>query len=292
MKRILENNLICKYGIRLLFFIGFLFLFTPIGYASQQKSIGVLTFKNLSGQRGLEQLLSDSLMSELSKNPKLNVIDRDDLAALLNEQSLSRMGLLAKNNAAQMGRISGISYLVTGSISDSHITDQANTAANKKKINIMVFWKVLDTTSGSVVFADTINGSINKVRVKNKRGQKIWKATFNEYTKSAEDVSKKISDILDKNLNESPISVHIASIDGNIVYIDAGANKEVIPGQVFTVYKDGKAVCNPETGEVLGLQHKLVCQITITSVENKMSLGTVTSGEIRTLKIGDCATGQ
>ncbi len=292
MRKILENNRICLYSIRLLFFVGFLFLFTTIGYAAQQKSIGVLPFKNLSGQRGLEQLIASSLMSELSKNPKLNVIDRDDLTAILNEQGLSRMGLLAKDNSAQMGRISGISYIVTGSISDSRITDQSNVAADKTKINIMVFWKVLDTTSGSVVFADTTTGSINKVRAKDKNGKKIWKVAFSEYTKSAKDVSKKISDLLDENLNESPIPVHIASIDGNIVYIDAGANKQVLPGQVFTVYKDGKAVCNPETGEVLGVQHKMVCQITITSVENKMSLGTVTSGEIGDLKIGDHAASQ
>lgn len=288
MKKILEN----KQIVGLLFFIGFLFLFTTIGYAAQPKSVGVLTFKNLSGQRGLEQLITDSLVAELSKNPKLKVIDRDDLTAILNEQGLSRMGLLAKDNAAQLGRISGINYIVTGSISDSHITDQLNVAADKAKVNIIVFWKILDTTSGSVVFADTTNGIVNKVRGKDKKGKKILKVEFSEYTKSAKDVSKKIGDILDKNLNEVPIPVHIASIDGNVVYIDAGSNKQVIPGQVFMVYKDGKAVCNPETGEVLGVQHKLVCQITITSVENKMSLGTVTSGDIGNLKIGDSAASQ
>jgi len=288
MRRILENNQI----VGLMFLIGFLFIFTTIGYAAQPKSVGVLTFKNLSGQRGLEQLITDSLVAELSKNPKLKVIDRDDLTAILNEQGLSRMGLLAKDNAAQLGRISGINYIVTGSISDSHITDQLNVAADKAKVNIIVFWKILDTTSGSVVFADTTNGIVNKVRGKDKKGKKILKVEFSEYTKSAKDVSKKIGDILDKNLNEAPIPVHIASIDGNVVYIDAGSNKQVIPGQVFMVYKDGKAVCNPETGEVLGVQHKLVCQITITSVENKMSLGTVTSGDIGNLKIGDSAASQ
>jgi hypothetical protein len=202
------------------------------------------------------------------------------------------MGLLAKDNAAQLGRITGINYIVTGSISDSHITDQPNVIADKEKINIIAFWKIIDTTSGSVVFADTTNGIVNKTRGRDKKGNKIWKVEFSEYTKSAKDISKKISDTLDKNLNESPVPVHVASIDGNIVYIDAGSNKQVIPGQVFMVYKDGKAVCNPETGEVLGVQHKLVCQITITSVENKMSLGTVTSGNIGNLKIGDSATSQ
>jgi TolB-like protein len=288
MRKILENNQIRG----LMFFVGFIFFFTTIGYAAQPKSIGVLTFKNLSGQRGLEQLITDSLVAELSKNPKLNVIDRDDLTAILNEQGLSRMGLLAKDNAAQLGRITGINYIVTGSISDSHITDQPNVIADKEKINIIAFWKIIDTTSGSVVFADTTNGIVNKTRGRDKKGNKIWKVEFSEYTKSAKDISKKISDTLDKNLNESPVPVHVASIDGNIVYIDAGSNKQVIPGQVFMVYKDGKAVCNPETGEVLGVQHKLVCQITITSVENKMSLGTVTSGNIGNLKIGDSATSQ
>jgi len=288
MRKILENNQIRG----LMFFVGFIFFFTTIGYAAQPKSIGVLTFKNLSGQRGLEQLITDSLVAELSKNPKLNVIDRDDLTAILNEQGLSRMGLLAKDNAAQLGRITGINYIVTGSISDSHITDQPNVIADKEKINIIAFWKIIDTTSGSVVFADTTNGIVNKTRGRDKKGNKIWKVEFSEYTKSAKDISKKISDTLDKNLNESPVPVHVASIDGNIVYIDAGSNKQVIPGQVFMVYKDGKAVCNPETGEVLGVQHKLVCQITITSVENKMSLGTVTIGNIGNLKIGDSATSQ
>ncbi len=292
MMAMIKQKRILSCAMMLLFFMCFIFSFTEIAYAAQQKSIGILTFKNVSTRRGLEQVVTDSLMSELSKNEKFNVIDRVNLGEVLNEQGLGRTGIISKDSAVQMGRIVGINYLVTGTILDARITTPDTKSRSAPAVNVMVFWKVVDTTSGAVVFADTVTGSVSHTIGKDKNGKKVWTISSTAYTNAAQSTVEKICSTLDEKLNIPSISAHIAGIDGNMIYLDVGENKKVEPGQIFVVYQEGKSIRHPITGEVLGVQSKPICQITIGSVEHKMASGTVRSGDVYDIRIGDTAIRQ
>lgn len=292
MVEILREKRILYRAMMLLVFLCFILSFTEIVYAAQQKSVGILIFKNVSMRRGLEQVVTDSLMSELSKNEKLNVIDRVDLGEVLNEQGLGRTGIISKDSAVQMGRIVGINYLVTGTILDARVTNPDTKSRSAPAVNVMVFWKIIDTTSGAVVFADTVTGSVSHTIGKDKKGKKVWTMSSTAYTNAAQGAARKICSSLDEKLNVPSISAHIAGIDGNMIYLDVGQNKKVEPGQIFVVYQQGKSIRHPITGEVLGVQSKPICQISIGSVEHKMASGTVRSGDVYDIRIGDTAIRQ
>lgn len=294
MVEMIKQKRIFYCTMMLLFFMCFILSFTEIAYASQQKSVGVLTFKNISQRRGLEQLVTNSLVSELSKNEKFKVIDRSHLGAILNEQGLSRTGIVSKDSSVQMGRIAGTNYMVTGTIADARVINQENSSRNEAKVNVTVFWQIIDTTSGTVVFADSVVGSnnIGGKDKKSKKNKKIWTISSGDYIDAVQEAVQEICDNLDEKLNVPSIAAHIAGIDGNVIYLDVGANKKVVPGQIFVVYQEGKAICNPITGELLGMQRKAICQITIGTVDRKMATGTVRNGDVYDVRIGDLAVRQ
>jgi Curli production assembly/transport component CsgG. len=273
------------------FFIGcFIFSFAGLSAAAPQKNVGILVFKNLTTRHGLEQPLMSSLLSEISKNASLHIIDRINLDQILNEQGLSRTGIISKDSAVQMGRINGINYLLTGTILETN--PALPTKHNMPMVGVSIFWEILDTTSGMVIFADTITGTANKVLVKGKDKQKTWMIPPTAYAEAVGDGSKKICAALDKKLNTPPLAAHIASIYGNTIYIDIGANRQVMAGQIFTVYKEGQPIRHPITGEVLGTQRKLVCRIMLNNIENKLASGVVIEGDLYNVRIGDHAVRQ
>jgi hypothetical protein len=82
------------------------------------------------------------------------------------------------------------------------------------------------------------------------------------------------------------LSASVASIYGNSIYIDVGANKQVKSGQVFCVYQDGLPIHDPDSGEVLGRQQRVICRIIINNVEKKLASGTIVDGELSSVRVG------
>jgi curli biogenesis system outer membrane secretion channel CsgG len=75
---------------------------------------------------------------------------------------------------------------------------------------------------------------------------------------------------------ESDMDARVADVTGNTLMINAGSAAGVAVGQSYTVYKKGKEVKDPSTGEVLDLQVTPIGKIAITSVREKVSTGTYT----------------
>jgi hypothetical protein len=267
------------------FIAGFIFSIPFISYASPPKNIGITFFKNMTGRHGLEQTLMTAMLSDISQNPKFHIIDRINLGDILNEQGLSRTGIVDKSSSVQMGRINGISYLIAGTVLETYSTLLSD--HKKPTVGVSVFWEVINTTSGTVVLADTTMGSVDKILVKGKDRQKTWLMPPGAYASAIQDASAKICTELDKKLNAPPLTVHIASIYGNTVYLDAGTNKQILPGQIFMVYQEGASIRHPITGEVLGKESKLLCKIMLNNVENKISSGVIIDGDLHNVKIGD-----
>ncbi len=85
-------------------------------------SVAVLDFKNLTKNKGydfLEKTISDSLITTLQKSGNFNLIERQRLAALIDEKKLSLTGLLDQDTAAgkKIGTLLKADNLILGSFS-------------------------------------------------------------------------------------------------------------------------------------------------------------------------------
>ena len=66
----------------------------------------------------LEVGLQQMLLTELSQNPELRVIERGRLNELTREQGLAEEGVVDPSTAADLGRVVGARYMVIGSFAD------------------------------------------------------------------------------------------------------------------------------------------------------------------------------
>ena len=263
------------------FLVSVIMSFMTVSYASSQKNLGIMGFQNTSGCRGIEKIMQTALLVELSKHNNFRIVDRGNLDKILNEQSLSRTGVIEKDSAVQMGRVSGINYLLTGSVLET----AAALPGKVPMVGVSVFWEIIDTTSGAVLSAATVTGTVNKI-LQQEKGNKSWRMPPAAYTKAAQNAAEKICESLEENLNMPMLSASVASIYGNSIYIDVGANKQVKPGQVFCVYQEGLPIHDPDNGEVLGRQQRVICRIIINNVEKKLASGTIVDGELSLVRVG------
>jgi TolB-like protein len=87
---------------------------------AQEMTVGVMPFTNnsLSEKEALESLskgLADMMTTELSKIKSLKMIERADLAKIIQEMGLSQSGLVDESSAKEAGKLLGADMLMLGS---------------------------------------------------------------------------------------------------------------------------------------------------------------------------------
>ena len=142
--------------------------------ASDQEKprIGVLRFTNQtsagwwSASVGTE--LSDMLASELVSTRSFSVLERKEIDAVIGEQDLGGSGRIDPATKAKIGKIKGAKYLVAGTVSSYEQNTSGggggisvgglSLGGKKEKTYVAVDVKVIDTETGEIVDARTIEG--------------------------------------------------------------------------------------------------------------------------------------
>ena len=150
-----------------------LFALTSAGHAAEGKPVlGVLKFQDESGamplQGGVGRVLTNIIGTELAARDAFTVVERRKLAAVLEEQDLAQSGRLKPGEGARIGQLTGAQYLVMGTITafeDNETTQVSGGMFRKSKVEnvsggayLAVDLRVVDTTSGEVAFARTVEG--------------------------------------------------------------------------------------------------------------------------------------
>ncbi len=79
---------------------------------------------------------------------------------------------------------------------------------------------------------------------------------------------------------KAPWSAYVISTDGADVYINAGFDRNMTAGTVLHVYRSGKKLVDPVTKVVLDTLTEKIGTVTVQTVQNQVSIGTVTSGNV------------
>ena len=87
-----------------------------------QIRVGITDFENRTGHIYLEswaQKIPNFLQSELSGVPEIELVERQNLKAVLDERVLSQSGLVDSASAEKLQTLSNADYLITGTINES-----------------------------------------------------------------------------------------------------------------------------------------------------------------------------
>jgi curli biogenesis system outer membrane secretion channel CsgG len=288
-------------------FTVFLILAAAAVYA-QKPRVAVLEFKNKSmgghhywWDDKVGAAAQDMLVTELVKGGKFSVIEREQLEAIMREKGLALSGDVSAATAMKIGKLLGVQYLLTGSVTEFGKTEKGaqggwggTFGAKKTDFTSALDARLFSVNTGEILWAEsvskttgnfslTIFGSGGGVKEDDRMFDKVLRPTVKEL---AESLGK--ANLGGGTADSAPKQAahgKVAQVTGSGVFVNIGSAHGVKAGDTFTVYRQGKVIKDPDTGEVLGADETRIGQVKITAVKgDKLSEAAVVSGEP---KVGD-----
>jgi curli biogenesis system outer membrane secretion channel CsgG len=141
--------------------------------ASTKPVLAVMKFQDETGtmpfQGGIGRVVTNMLASEIAAREVFTVVERRKLRAVLEEQDLAESGLLKPGEGAKIGQLTGAKYLVMGTItafqpdtetkvSGGGLFSRARVEQTNRGSYLALDLRVVDTSTGEVSYARTIEG--------------------------------------------------------------------------------------------------------------------------------------
>jgi len=149
--------------------------------------VAVFPFTNNSGiqeARGIGDIQSDNVIASIFDSEYVEIISRDEINVIIQEQQLSVSGLIDENSASKIGNILGVSHILTGKINQI-IFNPAKIVSTKyentQKVYVDAEGKVYNSLAGGLGnLANALLGGDGKQYT-----EKTAKAIVKKYTKVA-----------------------------------------------------------------------------------------------------------
>ena len=146
---------------------------------SSKPRIAVIEFKNKADNQwwyhGGAEALQDVFVTELVKSGKFRVVEREQLAALMEEKNLALAGDIDPSTAVKIGKLLGVNYLLTGSVTEYGVTDKGahgrgvgrlpGFSAGKRTFVAAVNARLIDTSTGEIAWADEASAEESSAKV-------------------------------------------------------------------------------------------------------------------------------
>lgn len=199
----------------------------------------------------------DILSSKLAASGKFLLLERNDLASLLEENS-DREGEIASVDA---------DYIIIGSITEY---GRKNTGKNKvfssektQTVEAAVSIRLVDVSTGLIIYSDEAKGSA-ELTTKTTLGlgsQASFDATLSDKAIS-EAIGQLVENIINK-CTDSPWKTYFLSYEPDAVMIAGGASQGIKKGMTFSILSKGKKVKNPQTGIIITLPGEKVGEVKV-----------------------------
>ncbi len=141
----------------------------PTGdYTGPKLRIGVVNFQNKTSSKvlGIGESAADILGTILHKTERFIIIPQQDIASILEHQSMGASGAINPATATKMGKILGLNAIISGAITAySEATEGQDYLIYKKKkqiARVTVDYRLVDTTTGIQIMADSGQGVYEK----------------------------------------------------------------------------------------------------------------------------------
>lgn len=226
-----------------------------IKLVGERMNIAVFPFENKGASRDLGEIILDKMITVLYNQARFEMMERDKLNKVLDEQTLGQAGVIDAASAATIGKGIGVDAIVLGSVA----------ASSSGALSIDA--RVIDTESAAIIVAqDVFTGSSDAQSVKN----------------AVENLARKITEDLPL------IQGYIIKIDGDDLILDAGRNGGLKKGMKCHVYREGKEIKHPISGEILGKETKILGEILVRDVFDKYSVSAILNKELGSvISLGD-----
>jgi curli biogenesis system outer membrane secretion channel CsgG len=140
--------------------------------AAEAPVLAVIKFQDETGglplQGGAGRVLTNMLTNELAARGAFVVVERQKLRAVLEEQNLTESGLLSPGQGAELGKLLGANFLVTGTVTAFEEDTKTNYkggffgGGHVERVSeggyLAVDLRVIDTSTARIAWARTVEG--------------------------------------------------------------------------------------------------------------------------------------
>ena len=217
---------------------------------------------------------TDTLISRLAQTKRFQLIDRQEVDQLLDEQLAQAM---AENRdlPSAMGNLAGADYLVIGSI--------ANFAIERVTMRLPGSDRILVTHQGRV------EGNMRVVDARSGDVLDSRKVSILEEMSDPAGETQLISNLADAyadqttvNLMNAIFPIKVAAVVSGVAYINRGSDGGLSNGEVLTAVRPGQPIIDPDTGVQLGSAETELGQLTLAEVEDARSKAPVGQLQLQT----------
>lgn len=139
--------------------------------AVAQPKLAVLRFTSKADNQwwshgGAEQT-QDVFINEMIGTKKFSVIDRESLENIFEERNLSFSGEINESTAVKIGKLLGVNYLLTGTLTKYGIEGKTNVglSAGTRKFVATFKTQLINISTGKAVWSREESGESNSVKV-------------------------------------------------------------------------------------------------------------------------------
>ncbi len=199
----------------------------------------------------------DILSAKLAASGKFLLLERGDLASLLEEAKKSDNGLATI----------GADYMIIGSITEfgrKNVGKSGVFSSTKSQIvEAAVAVRLVDVSTGLIIYSDEGKGSaeLTTRTTMGVGGKADYDATLSDKAIS-EAIGQLVENIINK-CTDKPWRTYFLSYDSDAQLIAGGASQGIKIGDTFAVKTKGRKVKNPQTGIMIELPGKKIGTVTI-----------------------------
>ena len=249
---------------------------------------------------GMTTLLTNALV----KDGRFIVVERPGLAGIQLEQALGQAGAATAQTAARPGQLIGASAIVRGVVTKYQAAASgggvnigglplgmmsflgAGAGLKSQTAMMEISLRLIDTTTGQVISTSTAQGTASSTAadvtlVNPNTGLSVGGEAFQTTPigQAGEQAIVKAVELIASSMRSVPWSAMVIDANNGMVYVNAGADRNVQVGLALNVYRQGRVFTDPTTGVVLDVDFQKIGTLRVVGVREKLSTAVVDSGE-------------
>lgn len=287
-------------------------------YKTKLPSVGVIEFTNnsdLTDSDSLQSALISPLEDMILKSHGANLIARKDFEKINEELKLQDSGILDMNTIVEFGKLSGVEYIITGSIDSVEqnyrdnskyalIANQVTSFSRNEKVQLgglatllgtmitdglsihsKITVKMIEVKSAKIVFTQQIEKTNFIQNIRRASQSQVSENIKNTIIESLPLMQKDISKLFNPQGYIIDIKTQDNSYENTVARINLGKNNNIKQNDNFNVY-NLEITTDPITQIQYCDKIKLPIQLTASQLINDDFTWTNVDGEASILKVG------
>jgi hypothetical protein len=232
--------------------------------------------------------IGDVLTTTLFKTGRFDLVERDRLREILEEQRLGRSGLVDEGTAAQIGKLVGAEAVVFGVLSSATQQKYDKFSYDLVRTEVRIDARAVDTATGQLIFTESAEGASETKIVTDARGTVIAGAVDpkSEYARAAAQATVILGERLGRQF---PVMGFVVTVGGGSMVIDIGSDRDVVAGDRLVVIRPIERLMHPVTGKPVGWKKAILGGGEVRTVEASTSTASLqpAEGGAQPVKPGD-----